>query len=51
MIADPQHLPSILEDEAQLFEAHSNPMCSVVEYDSPMRPKGERPRVELIYED
>ena len=51
VIADPERLPSILEDEAQLFETHSNPMCSVVEYDSPMGPSGETPRVELVYED
>ena len=34
VIADPDRLPSIKEDEAQLFATHSNPMCSVVEYDS-----------------
>lgn len=38
-------------DEAQLFETHSNRMCSVIEIDSPMRPNGETPRTELIYED
>ena len=30
VIADPQRLPSIKADEAQLFATHSNPMCSVV---------------------
>ena len=47
----PERLPSILDDEAKLFETHSNPMCSVVEYDSPMGPQGQTPRVELFYED
>ena len=28
VIADPNRLPSILEDEAKLFATHSNPMCS-----------------------
>ena len=51
VIADPNRLPSILEDEAKLFATHSNPTCSVVEYDSPMGPNGETPRVELVYED
>jgi len=48
VIADPKRLPAIKEDEARLFETHSNPMCSVVEYDSPMGPSGETPRVELV---
>jgi translation initiation factor 2B subunit (eIF-2B alpha/beta/delta family) len=41
----------IKEDEAKLFATHSNPMCSVVEYDSPVGPNGEMPRVELHYGD
>ena len=46
-----------LDQPAQAFagvlvdDGHSNPMCSVVEYDSPMGPNGETPRVELVYED
>ena len=51
VIADPDRLPSIKEDEAQMFATHSNPMCSVVEYDSQTGPKGETPRVKLVYED
>lgn len=51
VIADPDRLPSILEDEARLFETHSNPMCSVVEFDSPIGPNGQTPRVELSYGD
>ena len=44
VIADPKRLPAIKEDEARLFETHSNPMCSVVEYDSPMGPSGSTAR-------
>jgi hypothetical protein len=51
IIADPERLPSIRQDEAQLFETHNNPMCSVVEYDSPMGPNGEVTRVEVVYDD
>jgi hypothetical protein len=51
VIANPDRLPSILEDEARLFETHSNPMCSVVEFDSPMGPDGQTPRVEVVYDD
>lgn len=38
------------EDEAKLFATRSNPVCSVVEYDSPLRPDGKLPRVELHYD-
>jgi EthD domain-containing protein len=51
IIADPERLPDIMADEAKLFATHSNPMCSVVEYDSPMGPQGQIPHVELVYED
>jgi hypothetical protein len=51
IIGDPERLPDILADEAKLFATHSNPMCSVVEYDSPTGTKGRTPRVELVYED
>ena len=40
-----------MADEAKLFATHSNPMRSVVEFDSPMGPEGQLPRVELVYED
>ena len=33
------------------FATHSNPVCSVVEYDSPMGPDGQIPRVELVYQE
>jgi hypothetical protein len=48
VIADPHRLLAIKEDEAKLFATHSNPMCSVVEYDSPMGPEGQTPRVEAL---
>jgi hypothetical protein len=50
VIADPDRLPDIKADEAKLFATHSNPVCSVVEFDSPMGPNGEIPRVELVYQ-
>jgi hypothetical protein len=34
--ADPQILRLRLEDERMLFATNSNPVCSVVEYDSPV---------------
>lgn len=51
VIRDPARLPSIMEDEARLFASHSNPVCTVIEYDSPMGPKGEQTRVKLEYQD
>ena len=51
LIGSPDRLPAIREDEAKLFASHANPVCSVVEYDSPMGPNGEATRVELRYED
>jgi hypothetical protein len=51
LIASPERLPAIMEDEKNLFASHANPVCSVVEYDSPMGPNGEPTRVELAYGD
>jgi len=51
LIGSPERLPAIREDEAKLFASHANPVCSVVEYDSPMGPHGEATHVELRYED
>lgn len=51
IIGDPKRLPAIKEDEARLFASHNNPVCSVVEYDSPMGPNGEMTHVELKYAD
>jgi hypothetical protein len=51
IISSPDRLPAIKEDEMNLFASHNNPVCTVVEYDSPMGPNGEMTRVELKYED
>lgn len=49
VIADPDRLPAIMADEAVLFASHANPVCSVVEYDSPMGPQGEATQVRVEY--
>lgn len=51
VISDPERLPAIKEDETHLFASHSNPVCLVEEYDSPMGPNGEATRVELVHAD
>ena len=51
LIGSPERRPAIKEDEKNLFASHANPVCSVVEYDSPMGPNGEATRVELAYGD
>lgn len=51
IIASADRLDMIKEDEARLFASHANPVCSVVEYDSPMGPHGEKTRVDVVYED
>jgi hypothetical protein len=51
IIASADRLPAIREDEAKLFASHANPVCSVVEFDSPMGPNGEATHLELKYED
>jgi translation initiation factor 2B subunit (eIF-2B alpha/beta/delta family) len=48
VISDPERLPAIREDEANLFASHDNPVCVVTEeFDSPMGPNGEATSVEL----
>ena len=47
LIASADRLPSIKEDEARLFASHDNPVCSVVEFDSPMGPHGEVTHVDV----
>jgi EthD domain len=49
IISDPARLPAIKEDETNLFASHDNPVCTVVEYDSPMGPNGEATHVELRF--
>lgn len=51
IIASPDRLPDVMKDEEKLFASHDNPVCNVVEYDSPMGPNGEATHVELRYED
>lgn len=47
IISDPARLPMTMEDEKRLFAGHANPVCSVIEYDSPMGPEGEPTHVEV----
>ncbi len=51
IISDPARLPAIKEDETNLFASHDNPVCTVVEYDSPMGPNGEATHVDLRFAD
>jgi hypothetical protein len=51
IIANPDRLEFIKADEARLFASHANPVCSVIEYDSPMGPNGEATHVDLRHED
>lgn len=51
IISNPERLPMTMEDEKNLFASHANPVCSVIEYDSPMGPNGEATHVELRYGD
>lgn len=51
IIGAPDGLPMALEDEDNLFASHDNPVCTVVEYDSPMGPNGEQTQVHIRYED
>ena len=47
---EPGRLDAVMADEKNLFATHSNPVCSVIEYDSPMGPNGEATHVDLRYE-
>jgi translation initiation factor 2B subunit (eIF-2B alpha/beta/delta family) len=47
IIASPERLAAIKEDEMNLFASHNNPVCTVIEYDSPMGPNGEATQVAL----
>lgn len=51
IISDPARLPAIMEDELHLFASHENPVCTVIEYDSPMGPQGESTRVQVVHGD
>lgn len=51
IISDPARLPMTMEDERRLFASHANPVCSVIDYDSPMGPHGEPTHVVLRHGD
>ena len=51
IISSPERLPAIREDELNLFASHDNPVCTVIEYDSPMGPQGAATHIDLRYED
>jgi len=49
IIGSADRLASIKEDEDRVFASHHNPVCSVVECDSPMGPHGEQTSIEVIH--
>jgi hypothetical protein len=51
IIASPDRIDFVKEDETNLFASHANPVVSVVEYDSPMGPNGEKTHVDIRYQD
>lgn len=51
LIGSADRLEYIKEDERKLFASHANPVCSVIEYDSPMGPNGEMTHIEVSYQD
>lgn len=51
IIASPDRLDYIKEDEAKVFASHANPVCSVIECDSPMGPGGEMTHVVVKHGD
>jgi hypothetical protein len=52
IIAHPDRIDFVREDEKNLFASHDNPVVSVIEeYDSPMGPNGEATHLDLRYED
>jgi hypothetical protein len=51
IISSPDRVDAIREDELRLFASNNNPVCTVIEYDSPMGPNGEMTRLDLTYAD
>jgi hypothetical protein len=49
-LANPQFLQARKEDELKLFATNSNPVCTVVEYDSPAGPKNLIPRWVPVFD-
>ena len=50
-LRQPDRLPHVIADEKNLFATHANPVCSVIEHDSPMGPNGEPTQVCVTYGD
>ena len=52
IIASPERIDFVKEDESHLFASHDNPVVSVIEeYDSPMGPNGENTHIDIRYGD
>ena len=49
IISSPERKAITSADEEKLFASHANPVCSIIEYDSPMGPNGEETRIEIKY--
>jgi hypothetical protein len=49
-ISDPERLPYTIEDEKKLFATHSNPVCTVEEFESPVGPNNLIPRCVPTFE-
>jgi hypothetical protein len=50
-LGDPEYLEARKADELQLFATNSNPVCTVVESDSPVGPDHRVPRCDPVFED
>jgi len=50
-LGNPEFLEARKADELQLFATNSNPVCTVVEYDSPVGPDNRVPRCEPVFGD
>ena len=52
IIASPERIDFVKEDEANLFANHENPVVSIIEeFDSPMGPNGEPTHIDIRYGD
>ena len=50
-LGDPKYLAARKADELQLFATNSNPVCTVVECDSPVGPDHRLPRCVPVFDD
>jgi len=50
-LGNPEFLEARKADELQLFATNSNPVCTVVEYDSPVGPGNRVPRCVPTFDD